>query len=71
MVGEELNCMRETTKSEDPYAVAVMRNTAVVDLVVTCSELLDTCMQIENYARECYKLNHAVLSAKLHLADVL
>ena len=30
-VGEELNCVRETTNSEDPYAV--MRNIAVVDHV--------------------------------------
>ena len=26
----ELNCMRESTNSEDPYGVAVMRRSAVV-----------------------------------------
>ena len=29
-VGEELNYMRETTNSKDPYTVAVMRNSTVV-----------------------------------------
>jgi len=31
--GEELNCLRETTNTEDPYAVAVKRGSAVVDHV--------------------------------------
>ena len=29
-VGEEMNCVRESTNSEDPFAVAVMRRCAVV-----------------------------------------
>ena len=29
-VGQELNCVREATNSEDPYAVAAMRNRALV-----------------------------------------
>ena len=28
--GEELNCVRERTNTEDPYAVAVIRRSAVV-----------------------------------------
>ena len=32
-VGEESNRVRESTNSEDTYAVAVMRNSAVVSLV--------------------------------------
>ena len=32
-VGEELNCVRETTSCEDPYAVAAMHNCTVVDHV--------------------------------------
>ena len=30
IAGEELNCMRESTNSEDPYAVAVMRNSTEI-----------------------------------------
>ena len=60
-VGEELNCMRETTNSEDPYAVAVMRNSAVVDHVprkMRVYALRELCAW-------------ALLLAKLNLADVL
>ena len=31
--GEELNCMRERTNTEDPYAVGVIRRSAVVGRV--------------------------------------
>ena len=31
---EKLNCVRETTNSKDPYAVAVMRNSAIVGHVL-------------------------------------
>ena len=30
--GEELNCVRERTNTEDPYAVAAIRRSAVVGL---------------------------------------
>ena len=32
-VGEELSCMRKTINSKDPYAVAIICNSAVVGLV--------------------------------------
>ena len=74
--------MRETTNSEDSYAVAVMCNSVVLGHVLRKMSaayalflrrrLPHTHMRyLELCTRVCYEIHHALLLAKSNLVDIL